>query len=383
MAWEPPAIERDPDEATARIFDGLRERLPGWEGVEGDPLVVLAEEIGREMFELAAVLDDQFAAFVRGLGETVYGLAPKAGIPATLLVDIATTKADVAIPAGLTVIGTTPDGTEVAFMLPEVVIATTTVTRVTMHSALPDASANGVPAAQPLRVATATAVVVGAVSASASSGGSAAEDDETYLDRLTLWLGTLRPGGVTGEDMAVLARSVAGVHRALGVDLYDPATPGVDVERTVTVFPIDAAGAPASTAVAAEVEATLEAAREVNFVVHVAEPTYTGLDVVVTVAAALGVDTIGLQAAVEQAITGHLSPATWGSTVEDPGAWVDTPTVRYLDLASVISTVPGVAHINTLALDGGTVDVTLPGVAPLPAAVDASTDPTTVSVTVV
>ncbi len=383
MAWEPPVFETDPDAATARILDGMREKMPEWEDHEGAPEVVLAEEIGREAVLLGQQLEDQLLAIVTALGQTIYGLSPRAGIPATLLVDIATTKADVAIPAGLVVIGTTPAGAEVAFRLPETVIATTTVTRVTLYSTDPTSDANGVPSGQTLRVATATATVVAAVSASGSSGGSAPETPEQYASRLTGWLGALRPGGVTGADLAAFAPQVPGVVRALGVDLYDPAAPLVDTERSVTVFPIDADGKPVTPQVAANVAFALAAYREVNFLIHVAEPTYTGVDVVATVQATVGADHATVEAAVEAAVAAWLSPATWGAPNDDPSGWVATPLVRYLDAANVIGSVPGVASITTLTLNGGTVDVTLPGKAALPSSTTGTTDPSTVSVTVV
>jgi hypothetical protein len=47
--------------------------------------------------------------------------------------------------------------------------------------------------------------------------------------------------------------------------------------------------------------------------------------------------------------------------------------VRYLEVATVINNVDGVDHITDLTLNGGTADVPLDGVAPLPASVDAGT----------
>ena len=48
MPWERPAISEDPDEVIQSILDGLGDRLPGWEPVDGAVEVAVAEELGYE-----------------------------------------------------------------------------------------------------------------------------------------------------------------------------------------------------------------------------------------------------------------------------------------------------------------------------------------------
>lgn len=595
MAWTPLPVETDEDAVVARILDALAARLPGWVPVEGAPEVALAEEIGRETAATNARAGAAVELAFAGIGETVFGLASILGAQATMLVDLTVTAAGDVVPAGFIVVGVNPDGVEVAFELPEQVTATGTVVQVLMRARDVGALSNGVPAG-PLTVVTSTSTVSAAAAAAPSTGGVDAESLTAYLGRLVDYIATLRPGGVRGGDLAILARNVTGVHRALGVDNYDPGVneiqsvaiadatsgtftvtfeaqttaaighdataatvqtaleglsnidpgdvivtggplgaaavtvefadalkasnrtqmtatsslvgataavtidpnatadnevtytaksagtggnairvaytdpaaasaalavsvvgnditvalatdaagaitstaldvrdavnahagasalvaaalpgtttgagvvaavaltnltggtdptitittdregvaPSTNNEKMVTVFPVDAAGLPVSAAVKAAVDAELQAVREVNFIIHVYDPTYTAVQVNFTAVAETGADPVVVQANVHAALRAHLDPARWGATVEDPASWQPTSTVRYLDLARVAGSAEGVAYLSALTLNGGTNDVTLPGAAALPAPLTGD-DPSTITGTV-
>lgn len=372
MPYESPELSTDPDEVSARILDNLAERLPGWEPVEGAPEVALALEIGRETAETNDRMVSVIALAFAAIGETVFGVAAHQATAAELSVRLGVTGPAAVVPAGLTVLGVTATGVEAAFELLEQATAAATIgtstVDVTMVALDPGAAGNGVPAGE-LTVITATATVTGATALADSAGGIDDEPLADYLDRFADYASTLRPGGVRGADLAILARSVPGVHRALGIDLYDPATPGVPAERTATVVPIDIAGQPVDEATAAAVVELLQQAREVNFVIHLAEPTYTPVEVEYAAVVDPGADPAVVEADIAAAVAAYLSPATWGTTELDDEAWTGQNAVRYLDLARIIGTVSGVASMTALTIDGGTVDVTLLGVAPLPAAV--------------
>lgn len=379
--WEQLPLETDDDAVTRRIIASLTARIPGWERVEGALDVALAEEFGRE----AALLADRVVELVdlatAGLGASVFGIPPGEATSATLPVTFTLTGPDAVIPAGVVVVDRSGP-VEVAYRLEAEHVAATATPTLTLTAVVPGVAGNATRSGTPLVVATATATVISAVAAGDASGGMDAEALDSYLTRLSARLSTLRPGGVTAADMAALARSVAGVSRALGLDLYDPAAPGVQTERTITVVPIDAEGRPVSSGVADQVQALLEAAREVNFVVHVATPTYTAVDVVFDAVAETGADPAVVKQAVVDAITDWLHPSRWGAAPDDPGSWTNAPTVRYLDLVRVAGTVPGVAYLSSLTIDGSAADVTLTGAAPLPAPTDDALDPSTVDGTV-
>ncbi len=379
MPWEQPDIPEDPDEIIQRILDGLAERMPGWEPIPGAPEVALAEELGYEMAVLGQLTRIGLEVAIAGFGETAFGFPAYLGATADLQAEVTVTAAGATIPAGLTVVGINDNGDEVAFELADDVVAETTTVPVELTAVDEGLAGNGVPVG-PLTMVTATTSVVDVAATATSANGADPEVIDDYLTRLVDYLGTLRPGGVNAADMAALARSVPGVHRALAVDLYDPADPGTQTERTVTVFPIDENNAPVPTAVAAQVQSTLDAAREVNFIVHVAEPTYTAVDVAFTAVAEAGADPIVVQTSVTGAIADWL--AAFGATADDPQAWEPTTTVRLLDLARVAGSATGVAYLASLTLNGASANLELTGVAPLPAPLDDPTDPSTITGTV-
>lgn len=376
MPWTPPPVDDDPDAVTARILDGLARHLPGWAPVEGAPEVALAEEIGRETAITNALAATAAEHAVAGLGQTVFGLPAILGSQATISVRL-TAPAGTVLPAGFTVVGVTAADVEVAFELPEQITTSGATSDVSFRARDVGAVANGVPTG-PLTVVTATASVSAAEALSPSTGGVDPETRRAYLDRLVDYIATLRPGGVRAADLATLARNVPGVHRAVGVDLYDPITDTTGNERTATVFPISVTGEPVTPATAAELVDLLESVREVNFVVHVADPTYTPLAVEFAAVAQTGADPVAVTAAVHDALVDYLDPAHWGSTVEDPASWQPVDVVRYLDLARVAGSADGVAYLTSLTVNGATADVTLPGPAPLPAPTTAD-PPTTVT----
>lgn len=208
---------------------------------------------------------------------------------------------------------------------------------------------------------------------SATGGGEDAETDSEYLNRLVDQYQLLALTAVTPEDFRILAISHPSVGRAVAIDLYDPNFPTVLTERTVTVAVIDGDGNAVSAGVRTEVADLLSDTREINFKTYVIGPTYTLIDVSVTVQALPGTDTEALDVTIEDAIRSYLDPGSWGGDSSDPAFWRMVATVRYLELAAVVENVQGVDYTTTLSLSVGggtlaTADVPLTGVAPLPQA---------------
>lgn len=146
------------------------------------------------------------------------------------------------------------------------------------------------------------------------------------------------------------------------------------VERCVTVAGVQADGTPLTTDEDTALLAYLETLREVNFVTAVIDPTYAQVDISVTCFAVAGANTSAVEAAVEASLTSFLSPAIWGGGADQVPTWSpNTSTVSFLEVANVILETAGVLFINSgdlhIALSGnalGSVDITLPGAAPLP-----------------
>jgi hypothetical protein len=386
MAFEPPVITTDTDELTVSILDGLADRLPGWEPVEGSVETALAEEFAAQTAVVAQAAVDSILVSLVSIGESVYGLAAEQATPAQLPVLVTVSGIGDVIPAGLVLVGTNPAGVEVAFEVPDDVVATDTDQRVLVTATDVGTAHNGV--AGDLVVATATAVVVSARTLTENElnpdwqpvPGVDAETATAYLERLVEHLSTLRVGGVTAEDLAAVARTVPGVYRAVGVDLLDPENPNDITENSVTLAAVDVNGDPVSAEVLAAVATAVEAAREINLNVGTTNPTTT--QVIIEFAAiadqapatsTVGGGTIGRPAApnairnaIVAAVRAYLRPG-WGLDPTRPRSWVNKPVLGYLDVVRIITQVPGVAALTSLTINGETTDLTLEGPVPYPA----------------
>lgn len=379
MTYEPPDLPDDEDQIAQNILEAMGDAMPGWEPVDGAPEVALATEIGAEAAQSRALFT-QFAEWaISGFGATVFGVAPVLAAPAQIAVDFTVTGAGAQIPAGFTVIGVNEDGAEVAFATTTLLTAASTTVTGTLTAALDGTIGNDVPAG-PLTVATASAVVTAATATAPSAGGLDDEPIADYLVRLSDQLATLSFGGILPRDLALLARSVPGVTRAVGVDLYDALSGQTNAARTVTVFVVDEDGNPVSADIKADVLDVLEASREPNLVIYVEDPTYTTVAIEYSVLATPGSDPAAVKSAIDSALASYLT--RWGSTTDDPDAWVIASTMRVFDVARVIGSVSGVLQILTVTLNGVADDLELAGVAPLPAPVTAEEDPSTIDGTV-
>lgn len=379
MTYEPPDLPEDQEAIAEQILDAMAASMTGWEAVDGAPEVALATEIGAET-AITRALFTRFAEWaVAGFGATVFGVPPMVATPAQIDVEFTVTEAGAQIPAGFTVVGVNEAGEDVSFLTATLLTATTTTVTATLTAATAGTAGNDVPAG-PLTVATATAVVTAATATGPSVGGLDDEPFADYLVRLSDQLATLSFGGILGADLALLARSVPGVARAVAVDLYDAPSGLADVARTVTVFVVDEDGAPVSAGIKADVHDVLEATREPNLVIYVEDPTYTTVEIDYEALADPDADAAAVKTAVDAALADYL--ARWGSTIDDPDAWVISTTMRLFDVARVIGSVPGVLYLDSLTLNGVAADLALDGVAPLPAPVDAEDDPSTITGTV-
>jgi hypothetical protein len=176
-------------------------------------------------------------------------------------------------------------------------------------------------------------------------------------------------GALASTNVAQMTATPTG---GTGTVTINTVTPGVASstgnERYLTVVPIDSAGAACSPTIRAAVVAYLDGLREVSFVVKAATPTSTTVDVAYTVKVAAGYVAADVQAACDTAVTAYLSPATWGGGDATPPVWRSgEDKVRVGELYAALYAVPGVAYVSALTVNSGTSDVTLSGVAPLPA----------------
>lgn len=364
-------LETDPDALAASALDYLAAAIPGWTPYDGHLEVWQIEAVARMVAEARDVGSTVPTSIFRYFGTSLIGLPSIDDAAAT--VSSTWTMVD---SQGYTV----DAGTVVAFRLagdvlvPFEVVNTFTVSpgntatlagQVLLRAVEVGTVGNGRTGA--MELVDALAFVASVVATTVSSGGVDAESDEAYLGRLAYELELLTPRPILARDFAVLARRTPGVHRAFAIDNYNPSNGTTNNERMVAVAVVDEAGANVSAGTKAAVDALLQSYREVNFVVHVMDPTRTTVNVSTTFKPLAGYEIPALEDAVEAAIADFLDPGKFGGGDLDPPEWRTTATVvRYLEVASLVDRVPGVDYVASLTLNGGTSDVVLAGVAPLP-----------------
>lgn len=332
----------------------------GWTPADGDPEVVLLEALApaaQNAIEVAAQMPaEAFEALGVLYGVPFLAAAPAEAISTWALVDDGAAHT---IPAGTVVqIG----GVFLATVSDTAVSAHTTSVALVLLRAVDDgAAANGfVGAAQ---LVNSLAFVNTVTLTSTSSGGVDAEDQTGYLDRLRDEIQAAGPP-VTDADYAVkaIATPSVGIGRA---------TAQTTAARTVTVAVTDINGNPLTSDDKTAISAYLEAKREVNFVVTVADADYNFITVTYSYALAAGYVAATVTAAISATLRAFLSPAIWGALpATDPAskanAWSNTTTVYISVITALIQNTPGVAHVGTVKINGSTSDYALTGTAPLP-----------------
>lgn len=361
-------IEVEAEAFEQMAYEYLQARIPGWEPAEGNLDVWLIQAFAQIAAQVAETASDVPTAIFRYYGANVVGLPPQDATAATGTVTFAARDTDGhAIPAGTT-IGVQVDGTWHAFETSrdaEILAGTAAAAGVSVIAVETGSQGTGLGgSASPLDPLD----WISSVAFDApTTGGLDAEPDDEYLARLVSELALLTPRPILPEDFAVLALRVNGVDRAVALNGYDPADATWANERMVAVAVVDESGGKVSAETLAAVKNSLEALREVNFVVNVIDPTYTDVSVAFQVTVWPDFDTAAVVANVKSALAAYLSPANWGQpNYGERRAWVNEPKVRYLEVAQVVNGVEGVRYVESLTVNGGTADLALAGPAPLP-----------------
>lgn len=363
-------VETDPDVIAANALDELSDRVEDFNPKEAHLEVQLLEVVSRINAETRFLGQSVPDSIWKAFGTTLVRVPP-------VLDEHATTVSTWVMvdPAGYTL----EDGTTVAFrpagdtLVPFQVVGDhvvapgqLTAADIPLRAVEPGAANNGYGPGD-LELVDALAYVQEVQATRVTSGGVDAETDDEYFGRLRDEMTLLAPRFVLAKDAAVLARRISGVHRALGVDNYSPITQTFNNEKMITLAVVDEQGQPLSTEKRAEVAAYLDAMREINFIVHVVSPSYTPINVTFEVVAYAGYELGSLAERVRNSLSEYLDPATWAGGDRNPPEWrSEDSVVRYLEVAQVVNATDGVNYVKTLTVNGGTANVSLPGVAALP-----------------
>jgi hypothetical protein len=343
---------RSPADFAAMGYESLTANVPGWDPTNGKLEARLIDAIALMASELAILIGAVPAAIFRYFGKSILEL------PA---IDESYATIDAIVTASSTAGWTLAEGsawglrtagdTLVAFRTTgELVIPPGDWTgTVTLQAVDPGAEASGLSGT--FEAIDAVTWVASMVGVGVSTGGVDAESDLDYQDRLREELTTLAPREILPRDVEIFARRIAGVDRALAIDLLNPNDGTTNNARMVTVAVRDAAGEPVSTLTKNAVQADLAAKREANFVFWVIDPAYTTIDVVFSAVAFADFDAAVVEADAVDAVTGYLSPKDWGQPPDDRShQWHQVTTVRYLEVAGVLDRVAGLDYVQSLLI---------------------------------
>lgn len=372
-------IETDPEALAEIAYAYLEEKIENWTPAEGNLDVWILAAAARMAAEVRDVASDVPAAIFRYYGATILGVVP---VDATEAVGDTTwvmrDNAGYDVPAGTVIGARDPNGDLIAFETNEDFsvapgVATTAAGAVPITALEAGVDGNGLTGI--IELVDQLDFVASITLVGATTGGTDAETDEEYLSRLKLQTQLMAPRPIKPVDFALLAKNIAGVDRAVALDLYAPNPPGNGLfnnEDTVTVAVVDPLGNAVSGTIKTAVDVYLTSLREVNFQVFVIDPTFTIIDVQYTGTAHSGFVAIEVRDRVNAALADYLSSANWGRPqFGDSGTgWQNKTLVEAYELATVINNIEGFDRLTalTFGIQGGAMNntpVTLAGVAPL------------------
>ena len=382
--YNPPSVEADQDAIAAQVFARLVERVPGWQPHDGNLDTWLTEayaEIGAEIRSLAA---DVPASIFGTYGTRVLGLPPHPPNAATGSATFtAIDTAGYTLDTGATFALARSGNDLVAFTTQQpatIPAGKTEIANVPVVAVELGAAGNGLLGeGQMLDPITWVAKVSVPI---ATSGGADAEEPEAYVDRLANLFPAVALRPILPMDFAVLAMQlIPGVGRAVAMNLYDSVAKTWTNARTVTLIVTDENGQPVGTTIKGQVETMLDGLREVNWVMHVIDPSYTAINIAATVVAYAGQSMEQVKAACTSALNAYLSPANFrlgemspaieGGEVINPPVGEAKPrqqTIYLNELIALLDRTLGVDRVKAVTINGTAADFALASPTTLPTA---------------
>ena len=376
MAYIDPSTVSDEGAVAEATLTGVADRVPGWVPYEGHTEVALAESVGIAIATAVTALKATVRDAYVGFGQRVLGIpkirAAAAETTATVVLTDAQNVVGLEIPVGAEIYAITPANDTIVFYTS----AGTTV-------APSQGTAVGVPLIAQLTGPEANDTTGDATSnlsgvqqitfEAPAAGGVDEEADDSYANRLSQRTPRMHVLPVTVADYAELARDVPGVSRAWAVNVYDPSAPGTVSPGHLTIVGLQADGGTLTPTLETALTDYLDVAeRPLSVELHTLNPVWASITVVATVRLAqvsitdLGTPVLADPDAVtslaEGAVASLLDPAKWDVDPNAPGGWSLIPAreLTIFDVAEVIEQVPGVSHVATCLVNGGTAPISLP-----------------------
>lgn len=223
MSYIGVSTETDPDVLTTAAEQYLMANIPGWvpndSNLEIWLITALAQMLATSR-DVASIVPDMIFEY---FGTTIANLPPisasQSEVQGTITVQ---DNAGYDIPAGIQFGFQATGSTLVIFRtLNDTVILPggDTAVNVIMMAEIAGSASNGLTGA--MTIIDPLVFITSCVATTTSEGGVDAETSTAYLPRLVAELQLLAPRPILPNDFAVLATSIAGVYRALGVDGYN------------------------------------------------------------------------------------------------------------------------------------------------------------------
>jgi hypothetical protein len=228
-------VTTDPNAMVQAALATIAANLPGWVPNEGQLDVLLLEQFAQMASEAAQVAAQVPMAIFQSFGSLV-GITPIQGIPSSALTTwTMVNSAGYTVPAGTIVAYQTLGNVQVQFQTVNaftVSPGSTTATAVEIEATVVGTANNGIADTVPIVLVNQLAFVSSVVATAATSGGTNPESLNTYLNRLSAELQLLTPRPILPQDFAELAPQVAGVYRAMAINLLNP---GRTITGTITL----------------------------------------------------------------------------------------------------------------------------------------------------
>ncbi|MFT4471948.1 baseplate J/gp47 family protein [Arthrobacter sulfonylureivorans] len=332
----------EPDLVNAAVSH-VRSVLPEWEPRAGNTEMVLLES-------MAVMLGPNILAVQMLAGQIVeqlmslYGIVRSEGQRARvqLLVEVTNSSPTQTIPAGTRFRYTVEQtGETIDFVADEsleIITSETLAGALTATAEDVGTAANSLPLGAVLHVVDPLPFVEAATSSSPATGGTGPETEAEFQGRAAAVLARLTSTLVLPEHFSFAALAEPEIGRAKVLDLYNPAaTPKTGQPGHVTVAVAGKDGQPVSQETMDLLAASMAEQALASLTIHIIEPTYTPVDIAVTVKAAPGYDPEVVRSSVAAALQAWLSPARWD--------WA--AAVTQYAVVAVVAAVPGVREVIT------------------------------------
>lgn len=348
----------EPDLVAAGVAHALT-ALPEWQPRAGNTEMVLMESLAVMLGPAILSLQMLPGQIVEQL-MALYGVTRGDGDPVTGRVqfDVTNSAPTQTIPAGTRLRLTLPaTGESVDFLTAEelTIITTETLTgQVNVYAEFLGQVGNLTPADTVFDLVDSLPFVEQVVSVATFTGGAGPESDTAFQSRASATLARLTSTLVLPESFQYAAASREEVGRAKVFDLYDPANPETDpAVGHVSVAVTGRDGEPLTAGEASDIATWLSNQALASLLVHVINPTYTTVDVTVTVKPSFGFTAAQVQASVDAQLRAWLDAKTWD--------W--NPVVGQYAIVAKVAASAGVAEVTAAPAD-----IPLAGKAPLPVA---------------